>query len=130
MSVLLALTISVCVAAGVWLVLSRDVFRLVIGLAVLGSAANLVVFLGGRPSGLTPPLILQGATTLGAQAANPLPQALVLTAIVIGFALLCFGLVLAARLSRQHGQVDIAHYQASEPRPVEGQSRDKPPILE
>ena len=130
MSLLLALAISICVAAGVWLVLSRDVFRLIIGLALLGSAANLVVFLGGRPATLTPPLIVDGATALADQAANPLPQALVLTAIVIGFALLCFGLVLAARLSHRHGHSELARYRASEPPSATGQDRNKPPVME
>ena len=45
MSVLLALAVSICMAAGVWLLLSRDVFRMIMGLAVLGASANLVMFM-------------------------------------------------------------------------------------
>jgi multicomponent Na+:H+ antiporter subunit C len=130
MILLLSIAISICVAAGVWLLLSRDLFRVVIGLSVLGSAVNLIVFIGGRPGTLLPPVIEKGSDVLAQSAANPLPQALVLTAIVIGFALLCFSLVLAARLNRQHGHTDIADYQASEPSSKKGEPVDKPPVME
>jgi len=125
MSLVLVLAISLCVAAGVLLLLSRDLFRLVIGLAVLGSAANLGVFMAARPGNLTPPVIEAGQQYLSA-AANPLPQALVLTAIVIGFALLCFALVLAAWLARQTGS-DLDEQGASEPAATDPV---KPPVLE
>lgn len=110
MSLLLMLGISLTVAAGVLLALSRDLFRLIVGLAVLGSATNLIVFMAARPGSLVPPLIEAGAQQLSAAAANPLPQALVLTAIVIGFALLCFALVLGAWLARSgDGDADTLH---------------------
>ena len=92
MSILLALIIAFTVTAGVYLTLSRDLFRCMVGLAVLGSAVNLVVFAAGRFGPLQPPIIAAGAEQLTMGAANPLPQALVLTAIVISFALLCFSL--------------------------------------
>jgi len=126
MSLLLLLTISGCVAAGVYLALSRDLFRIVLGLAVLGSGVNLLVLAAGRITALAPPLIPQGAMSLAAGAANPLPQALVLTAIVIGFALLCFGLVLAARLARLAASEDAQDLDAAEPAGGEGH---KPPVL-
>lgn len=126
MSLLLLLTISGCVAAGVYLALSRDVYRVVLGLAVLGSGVNLLVLAAGRVTSLVPPLIPDGATNLAAGVANPLPQALVLTAIVIGFALLCFGLVLAARLVRAAASEDAAALDAGEPAGGEGH---KPPVL-
>lgn len=100
---MLMLGISLTVAAGVLLALSRDLFRLIVGLAVLGSATNLIVFMAARPGSLIPPLIDAGAQQLSPAAANPLPQALVLTAIVIGFALLCFSLVLGAGLAGSSG---------------------------
>ena len=111
MSLMLMLGISLTVAAGVLLALSRDLFRLIVGLAVLGSATNLIVFMAAHPGSLVPPLIAAGAQQLSAAAANPLPQALVLTAIVIGFALLCFALVLGAWLARNSGgDADTLHY--------------------
>ncbi|MEJ2566450.1 MAG: NADH-quinone oxidoreductase subunit K [Gammaproteobacteria bacterium] len=115
MSVVLMLSISLAVAAGVLLILSRDVVRLIVGLAVLGSTANLVVFMAGRPPSLIPPIIEVGAGRLPADAANPLPQALVLTAIVISFALLCFALVLGAYLSRRSGHENVDHMRSAEP---------------
>lgn len=127
MSLVLILAISLCVVAGVLLLLSRDLFRLIIGLAVLGSATNLIVFLAARPSSLVPPVIEAGLAQVAAGAANPLPQALVLTAIVIGFALLCFALVLAAWLARPPGHDDPDALAASEPAATDPV---KPPVLE
>ncbi len=129
MNLLLIFAISLGVGAGVWLLLSRDLFRVVIGLAILGSAVNLIVFMSGRPGGLIPPVIPAEAEQLAAGFANPLPQALVLTAIVIGFALLCLALALAARLSRDHGHADVAKQQAAEPQEA-GETPYKPAVLE
>jgi multicomponent Na+:H+ antiporter subunit C len=127
MSLILIAVISLSVGAGVLLLLARDVFRMVLGLAVLGSAANLIVFMSSRPGGLVPPVMAADAARLPADAANPLPQALVLTAIVIGFALLCFALVLGARVAAQAATDDPDELHASEP-----PARDpvKPTVLE
>lgn len=127
MMLMLILSLSVLVAASVLLILSRDTLRLVVGLAMLGGAANLTVFLAGRPSSTVPPIIAAGAETLPAAAANPLPQALALTAIVIGFALLCFALVLIANLARQDARQDGDALRASEP---DATDPLKPPLLE
>jgi multicomponent Na+:H+ antiporter subunit C len=131
MNLILILVISVSVSAGVLLLLSRDVFRIIVGLAVLGSAANLIVFLSGRPGTLLPPVIEAGTSALASNAANPLPQALVLTAIVIGFALLAFALVLAARVSQQQASADVATYKSSEPaHDASAEDPDKPAVIE
>ncbi len=131
MTLVLILAISLCVSAGVLLILSRDGFRIVVGFAVLGTAVNLVVFLAGSPGSLVPPVIPEGEQVLAADAANPLTQALVLTAIVISFALLCFSLLLAARVSRDHGSSDVARQQASEPPPgAAGDKALEPPVME
>lgn len=127
MSLVLMFSISLITAAGVMLVLSRDVFRLIVGLAILGAAANLIVYMAARPGSLIPPLIEAGVGSLPAAAANPLPQALVLTAIVIGFALLCFALLLGAALARRSGNDDVNQLQAAEPPAVDPV---KPPVLE
>ena len=94
-----AVVMGIGVAAGVYLALSRDLFRMVVGLSVIGAALNLLVFASGRLDSAAPPIVVAGTQIL-TNAANPLPQALVLTAIVIGFALLCFSLVLVVRLMR------------------------------
>ncbi len=127
MNVAIALVIAAAVAAGIYLALSRDLFRCVVGLAVLGSAANLAVFAAGRIGALAPPLVAPGALALPADAANPLPQALVLTAIVISFALLCFSLVLAAAVARRTGQEDTDRLRAAEPEPDQPL---KPPVID
>ena len=120
MSLIVPLAIALCVAAGVYLTLSRDLFRMVLGLAVLGSGVNLLLFASGRLGALAPPIMEAGADALAAGAANPLPQALVLTAIVIGFALLCFGLVLAARLANMARSEDADALRVTEPPGGEG----------
>lgn len=127
MSLVLMLTISLVVAAGVFLTLSRDLFRMIVGLAVLASAANLIVFMSGRPASLIPPVVEAGTSELPVAAANPLPQALVLTAIVIGFALLCFALLLGAAITMQSGTDDVDQMRESEP---EANDPFKPAVLE
>jgi multicomponent Na+:H+ antiporter subunit C len=98
MEILLALVIGGLFAAGVYMLLRRSLVKLVVGLILLGHGANLLIFLMGR---LTPgqvPLVPAGATQPVEPFADPLPQALVLTAIVIGFGLQAFALVLVRRL--------------------------------
>jgi len=124
---LLILSLSLIVTIGVLLLLSRDTLRIVIGLAMLGGVANLVVILAGRPGSIAPPIIDAGVGQLAADAANPLPQALTLTAIVIGFALLCFALVLIAKLARQDPREDGDALRSDEPDPIDP---IKPPIME
>jgi multicomponent Na+:H+ antiporter subunit C len=68
------------------MLLSRHLVRMVLGLSLLTTAVNLVLFQAGRIRSVQPPLIRDGADRLG-ESADPVPQALVLTAIVIGFAL-------------------------------------------
>ena len=120
----LAITAGVAVAAGVFLATSRDVFRAVIGLAILGSAANLVLFASGRLGSALPAVVVAGESGLR-DAANPLPQALVLTAIVIGFALICFALALVLRLIQHVGTDDALALRQAEPVPTDA---IKPPL--
>jgi multicomponent Na+:H+ antiporter subunit C len=113
-----ALAVGIVIAAGTYLACSRDLLRCLIGLALLGNGVNLLLFSSGRLTVNTPPVIDATASTLQA-AANPLPQALVLTAIVISFALLCFSLVLAVRILEFAGSGDVAHLRAAEPPPTD-----------
>ena len=109
-----ALALGTVIAAGTYLALSRDLLRCLIGLALLGNGINLLLFSSGRLGSNAPPVIAAGETTLGS-AANPLPQALVLTAIVISFALLCYSLVLGVRLIKLAGSDDVSRLRAAEP---------------
>lgn len=121
-----AVVMGIGVAAGVYLALSRDLFRMVVGLSVIGAALNLLVFASGRLDSAAPPIVVAGTQVL-TNAANPLPQALVLTAIVIGFALLCFSLVLVVRLMRAADSDDAHRLRAAEPPQDAGL---KPPLEE
>ena len=113
-----AFALWVTLAAGLYLTLSRDVLRCVVGLALLGNAVNLLLLAAGRLGSAQPAVIVSGAEALQG-ASNPLPQALVLTAIVIGFALMCFALVLVMQLVRQVGSDDALALRLVEPEPDE-----------
>lgn len=94
MELLLAGLAGLLVSAGAYLMMSGRTLPYLFGLTMISNAANLVIFAVGRLTLGRPPLVPPGADTLSG-AANPLPQALVLTAIVIGFGLLVFALALA-----------------------------------
>ena len=99
MELVVALAIGVLTGSGVWLVLRSRSFQVVVGLSLLSYAVNLFIFsTGGLRSGAAPILERGAAGDLAAHA-DPVPQALVLTAIVIGFATTALFLVvlLAAR---------------------------------
>ena len=130
MNLILILTISALVSAGVYLSLSKDLMRTIIGLAILGTAANLVVFYSGHPGTMVSAIIDSGLTALPADAANPLPQALVLTAIVIGFALLCFALVLMVVIAKQTQTRNSEVLNSNEPKPNKNADALKPTIME
>ncbi|MBS3895697.1 NADH-quinone oxidoreductase subunit K [Silanimonas sp.] len=125
MSLLLALCIGLTIGAGLHLTMSRDLLRVVIGLSLIGSGANLTVLSAGGIRFLAPPIVPDDATVLHATA-DPLPQALVLTAIVIGFALVCLSIVLMLAVRAASNTDDIDALRASEP---EDGSDGKPAIL-
>jgi multicomponent Na+:H+ antiporter subunit C len=87
---------------GLYMTLSRHVVRMVLGLSLLTTAVNLALFQAGRIRTAQPPIIAEGAERLG-ESADPLPQALVLTAIVIGFALTVVLAALVLRAWRAQG---------------------------
>lgn len=107
MELLLALASGVLYAAGVYLMLRRRLAQLIIGLGLLSNGTNLLIFTAGGLTRGRPPVVPQGASALEPPYADPVPQALVLTAIVIGFGLLAFSLVLAHRVHRTVGTDDV-----------------------
>ncbi len=115
MEPLLSITFGVLLGASVYLMLSRSLVRVILGLIVLGNAANLSIFTAGRIFGIAPPLVPEGAAALLDGAANPLPQALVLTAIVISFGLTAFVLVLAWATNATLRTVDVEQMRLAEP---------------
>lgn len=107
METLFAVLIGVLYAAGVYLMLRRSLFKLILGLALLSHGANLLIFTAGGLTRAYAPIVPVKATTLDAAAADPLPQALILTAIVIGFSVLAFALVLFHRTYQSLGSDNV-----------------------
>ncbi len=108
--------VAIGVMAGVaaYLLMSRNVLRMVLGLLLLGNAANLTIFVAGRLGSNVPPLITGDETTI-AISANPLPQALILTAIVISFSLVAFTVVLLHKAHQRLHIVDTEEMREAEP---------------
>lgn len=107
METLMAYVIGLLFAAAIFMMLRRSIVKLVIGLMILSNAANLLVFTVAGMSRGVPPLIVLGADTTKISPADPLPQALVLTAIVIAFGVLAFAVVLIHRAYQVVGTDDL-----------------------
>jgi multicomponent Na+:H+ antiporter subunit C len=116
MEVLVAIMVGALVTASVYLMLARNVLRFLFGLVLLSNAANLLIFSAGGLTPEAPPLIALGAEAPAGEVANALPQALVLTAIVIGFGLFAFALTLVYRGYQNLGTLDSDEMRLAEPR--------------
>src|SRR5690606_21186535 len=114
MNLVYAAGISAIMAIGLYLLLSRHIVRIVYGVMLISASVNLVIFLAGRIGATPPPVMSVGETALAAGSANPLPQALVLTAIVIGFSLVSFVVALALTAYRRLGTLDSSEMEAAE----------------
>ncbi|MEM9247788.1 MAG: Na+/H+ antiporter subunit C [Pseudomonadota bacterium] len=125
MEQIVALLVGAMVAAAVYLMLSRSIVRFLFGLVLISNAANLVIFAAGGLTLGAPPLVPEGADAPPAFVANALPQALVLTAIVIGFGLFAFALALVYRSYLALGTIDTDEMRLAEP--VEGAKPQAPP---
>ncbi|HEJ2966706.1 TPA: NADH-quinone oxidoreductase subunit K [Pseudomonas aeruginosa] len=106
MNLVYAAGIAAMMGCGLFLMLSRQIMRIVFGVMLLSASVNLTIFLAGRIGPNPPPVMRAGETVLEVGAANPLPQALVLTAIVIGFSLVAFVAALALQTFRSTGTLD------------------------
>ena len=113
MSVLYAFVAAGLFGCGLYMVLSRNLVRLLLGLSLQTTAVNLILFQTGRYRSAQPPIIREGADRLS-DAADPLPQALMLTAIVIGFALSVMLATLALRAYRGHGSLSSDEIRSAE----------------
>ncbi len=112
MEAVIAIAIGVLSAAGVWLVLRPRSFQVLIGLSLLSYAVNLFIFSVGSLSLAQPPIVQPGLAPDLAHYSDPLPQALVLTAIVIGFATTALFLVILLALRGLSGS---DHVDGSDP---------------
>src|SRR6218665_676736 len=123
MDYVLAALVGCFVALGVYLLLSRSVIRMLLGMVVLGNGVNLLIFTAGRLTRGIAPIVPPGLDRPDGAFANPLPQALILTAIVIGFAMFSFLLVLAYRAYRAMETDDTERMRLAEP-----QGGPNPPV--
>ncbi|MGA7954291.1 MAG: Na+/H+ antiporter subunit C [Gloeobacterales cyanobacterium] len=114
METLLAFVIGGLYAAGLYLMMRRSLVKLILGLALLSHAANLLIFTVGRLVHSQPPIIPPGATTPVSAFADPVPQALILTAIVISFSVQAFALVLLKRAYQTVGTDDLDEMKATD----------------
>jgi multicomponent Na+:H+ antiporter subunit C len=103
MNYILAFVIGALYAAGLYMMMRRSIVKLIIGLVLLGHAANLLIFTVSGLERAMPPVIPEGEIGFLTRTADPVPQALILTAIVISFGVLAFALVL---IHRAHQLVD------------------------
>mgnify|MGYP003579897921 FL=1 len=114
MEAIIALGIGVLTAAGVWLILRPRTYQVLIGLTLLSYATNLFIFSVGSLSEDREPIVQPGLAANLANYTDPLPQALVLTAIVIGFGTTALFLVVLLAL---RGLTDSDHVDAREEQP-------------
>jgi multicomponent K+:H+ antiporter subunit C len=113
MELIVALAIGVLTACGTWLILRPRTFQVILGLVLLSYGVNLFIFAMGRLVMDRPP-ILDGRAVSAAEYADPVPQALILTAIVISFATTALFLVL---LIAARGLTGTDHVDGQEPKP-------------
>lgn len=123
MEPVIALLVGLFVAVAAYLILSRALVRVLLGIVVLGNGINLLIFVAGRLTSEKPPVVTPGELTPTGHFANPLPQALILTAIVIGFAMFAFLIVLAFRAYQEMNADDTNHMRLAEP-----DGEPKPPL--
>lgn len=113
MEIVLAILVGVLYTAGVYMLLRRSILKFIIGIIFLSNATNLLVFIS---SGITAgqPAFVDGTTPSPNNLAEPLPQALVLTAIVIGFGIVVFTLALKFKFFETTGTDDLDQLQQTD----------------
>ncbi len=114
MNVVLAVVIGGLYAAGLFMILRRSITKLLFGLILWGHGSNLLIFVSGGLVRGAPPLIVEGQEQLEMPYADPVAQALILTAIVISFSVVAFTAVLLYRIYRTIGTDDIDQLRATD----------------
>ena len=94
-------------AAGLYMMLRRSLVKLLIGLGLMANAVNLLIFTAARLTQARSPIIAPGESVPRGPYADPLPQAFILTAIVISFGVTAFAVALAYRAYRTIGTDDM-----------------------
>jgi multicomponent Na+:H+ antiporter subunit C len=106
MELVLAIVAGCLYACGLYLMLRRRLAQLIIGLSLLANGSNILIFTAAGVTRGQPPIVAEGAEA-DVVFADPVPQSLILTSIVIGFGVLAFALVLAHRVHASAGSDDI-----------------------
>ncbi len=114
MEIILAIIVGSLYAVGVYMIMRRSLVKLIIGLVLIGHATNLLIFSMGKLVRGSAPLIPHDMETIQRPFADPLPQALILTAIVIGFGAQAFAIVLIKRVYQRIGTDDIDQLTATD----------------
>lgn len=119
MELVVASAVGVLTAAGIYLVLRLRSFPVILGLAILSYAVNVFLFSTGRLAVGVPPVLSYGETAYS----DPLPQALVLTAIVISFGMTAVLVMIAlgAFIESDHDRIDITEDETSDTTAGDGQ---------
>ena len=107
MSIVLSLIVGALYGAGLYLMMRRSIVKLILGLALLSHGSNLLIFLMGGLTRGRPPLIPMNMVEPAGAYADPVPQALILTALVIGFGMQAFLVVLIRRTYQAAGSSDL-----------------------
>ena len=107
MEVIFAIVSGVLYATGLYLMLRRRLAQVIIGLGLLSNGTNILIFAAGGLTRSNPPVVPADGGALLQPYADPMPQSLILTAIVIGFGVMAFSLVLAHRVHQSLGTDDV-----------------------
>lgn len=98
MEILLVISVGIFYTAGIYMLLRKSMVKLLIGLTLLGNGTNLLIFLMGDLSKGRPPIISANSSVFTEAYADPVPQALILTAIVISFGIQAFAIILLKKV--------------------------------
>ncbi len=130
MIVVVSLVISVIFGAGTFLVLQRDLLRVVVGIVLISNSANLFIIAAGLSRGRAPIYPISDGDLEAAGVSDPLVQAMALTAIVISFSVAALLLALVYRLYVSHGTVDLEDISEAEVREAESLEKGGDPEYE
>lgn len=120
MILLYSVTVAILFGAGCYLMLKHDLIRLLVGMVLIGNAANLFIMAAGLQSGNAPIYPLRGTV------ADPLVQAMTLTAIVISFSVAALVLALIFRLYGSHASTNLEAIAQAEEEQAERDEKDEP----
>lgn len=107
METVLAFVIGGVFAAGIYMLLRRSIVKMIIGLSLIAQSSNLLIFTAAGLTRGRPPLLPIGDPEADATYSDPLPVAMILTAIVISFAVVAFAMVLVKRVYESVGSDDL-----------------------